>query len=113
MAQGECGNLFFPTSQGQIRADIDRTGALLHRSRERRLDLFFGASVDDDHLQPEARRCRLRTADISLRYEPVVRIDEHGNFFDTGDDFVQQLQFLGSEFAGDCRPPIYKQNFCA
>jgi hypothetical protein len=32
----------------------------------------------------EALRRRLRPADISLRYEPVVRIDKHGNFFDAG-----------------------------
>jgi hypothetical protein len=36
------------------RADIDRTGAQLHRSGERRFDLFFGASVDNYHHQPEA-----------------------------------------------------------
>src|SRR5262249_22107083 len=101
MAQGKCGNLLAPTAQAQIPSDVDRTGALLNGSRERRLDLFLGACVDDDHLQPEARPRRLRAAGVSLRYEPVIRIDEHGNFFDAGDDFVQQLQSLGREFASE------------
>src|SRR6516164_8492270 len=106
MAQGECGNLLARTPQDQIPTNMDRTGALLNRSRERPLVLFFGAHIDDDYLQTEARRRLLRAVDISLRYEAVVRVDEHGNFFDAGTTSCSSSSLLGPSSPATTVTPV-------
>ena len=53
MADGQSGELFAPANEQHIGADQERAGSCLGQSRKGRIEVVFGAGMQDMELKPE------------------------------------------------------------
>ena len=106
MACGQGRELFPPRSEEVAGADDERAGSQLDQTRERRIDLSFGAGVQDMDLQPERARCLLHVARLGLG-SGIFLVHEQADDLGCGYQIVQQAQSLRHQlgvqlgYAGD------------
>ena len=66
MAGRQCDELFAPASEECIGADHERAGSQLDQGCEDRVEVAFGARMQDMELQPEGARRRLHVSRLGL-----------------------------------------------
>ena len=94
MAERQCGELFAPASEECIGADHERACSQLDQGCEDRIEVAFGARMQDMELQPEGAGRRLQVSRLGLGNSGIGRVDEQGNDGRRGDQLVQQFQPL-------------------
>src|SRR5204862_4308020 len=99
--QTQRGNLCAPAVEESIVTALESGGPFLGSRRKGTLDLVLAAAFDNDDLQPKAASRRLRSLDIVLQNPWDLWVHQQGDLLGRGKQFMQQLQPLWSEFAGE------------
>ena len=75
MAERQCGELFAPADKEWIVADHEPAGSQLDQRCKGRVEVAFGAGVQDMELQPEGAGRRLQISRLGLG-GGIGRVDE-------------------------------------
>ena len=98
MAYCQIDQLHAPAAEKGIAADHKRVTPLAHKHCESRIDLRFGASVENVDLQPEAAGSRFHVPHGGLGSNSIGGIDEHGNASRSGHQLTEEPQPLCRQF---------------
>jgi ABC transporter substrate binding protein len=93
VADRQCGELFAPANEECIGADHERTGPQLGQGCKDRIEITFGAGMQDMELQSEGAGRRLYLSRLG-RGTGTGRVDEQGHDGSRWDYLGQQLQPL-------------------
>jgi hypothetical protein len=92
VTEREFGELFAPAKEKRIAADHECACPQLDQSCECRIEVPFGACIQDMKLQAEGAGRRLQVSQFGLGI--VGRVGEHGNEGRHGYQLMRQLQSL-------------------
>ena len=76
MAERQCGELFAPAGEECIGADHERACSQLDQGCKDRIEVAFGARMQDMELQPEGAGRRLQVSRYGLGKSGIGRVDE-------------------------------------
>ena len=88
MAERQCGELFSTAIEEWIGADHESTGSQLEQGCKDRIEVVFGARMQDMELQSQRAGRRLRLSHFGLD-SGISRVDEQGEKGRRGEQFVQ------------------------
>ena len=101
MACRQLGQLDAPVDPEGAGPDEEGVGSLVHKRRERGIDLMDGAGVENLDLQPNGASGRSHVSQGSLGIRDIGRIDKHCNARSPWHELMQEFQplclQLGSE----------------
>src|SRR5262245_31332583 len=105
MSESQQRNVFVPTGKERVGDDHEGRSPFLDGGSQGTFNFALGTSADENDVQPEAVRCRLRGLDFDVRNRHAARAQQQGDLGRGRKNLSHQLQPLWQELLAErCDP---------